>query len=236
MSYTLVIGDRSYSSWSLRGWLLFAAFDLPVTSRKVRLYTDELATTLAAYPPARTAPTLVIDETLVVFESAAIAEELASRHPQAGHWPADPTARAVARSLAAEMHAGFVALRSHCPMNLRVSYTDCAPPAGVLADLARLEVIWDWARKTTGATGPWLCGDYSVADAFFAPVATRIATYNLPVGPAAAAYVAAHLAHPLFRQWRAMGQADGADQDFYRRDYPTRPWLQPRGHAARPRG
>lgn len=233
MSYTLVIGDRSYSSWSLRGWLLFDAFGLPVTTRKVRLYTDELATTLAAYAPARTAPTLIIDDTLVVMESAAIAEELASRHPDAGHWPPNPAARAVARSIAAEMHAGFTALRSHCPMNLRVSYTDCAPPDGVLADLARLEVIWDWARKTCGATGPWLCGEYSIADVFFAPVATRIATYNLPVSPAAAAYVAAHLEHPAFRQWRAMGHADGADQEYYRRDYPTRPWPGPTPMPAR---
>ncbi len=232
MPYTLVIGDRSYSSWSLRGWLLFAAFDIPVTTRKVRLYTDELATMLAAYPPARTAPTLIIDDSLVVFESAAIAEELASRHPDAGLWPADPNARAVARSVTAEMHAGFTALRGYCPMNLRAAYTDCAPPADVLADLDRLQILWNWARATTGSTGPWLCGDYSVADVFFAPVATRIATYNLPVGPTAAAYVAAHLAHPAFRQWRAMGHADGADQDYYHRDYPTKAWPGPaRLHA-----
>ena len=227
MSYTLVIGDRAYSSWSLRGWLLFAAFGIPVQTRKVRLYTDELANLLASYPPARTAPTLIIDDTLVVFESNAIAEELASRHPDAGLWPTAPAARAVARSVTAEMHAGFTALRGYCPMNLRTSYADCAPPADVLADLHRLETIWGWARKTTGATGPWLCGDYSIADVFFAPVATRIATYNLPVGPDAAAYVAAHLAHPQFRQWRAMGYADGADQEYYRRDYPTRAWPGP---------
>lgn len=227
MRYTLVIGDRAYSSWSLRGWLLFAAFGIPVTTRTVRLYTDELATTLAPHAPARTAPTLVIDDSLAVFESAAIAEELASRHPDNGLWPANPTARAVARSLAAEMHAGFTALRSHCPMNLRTSYTDCAPPDAVLADLDRLQVIWDWARRTTRSTEPWLCGNYSIADVFFAPVATRIATYNLAVSPAAAAYVAAHLAHPMFRQWRAMGHADGADQDYYRRDYPTRSWPGP---------
>ncbi len=233
MSYTLVTGDRAYSSWSLRGWLLFAAFGIPVKTRQVRLYTDELATLLAAYPPARTAPTLIIDDTLVVMESLAIAEELASRHPDAGLWPTDPTARAVARALAAEMHAGFTALRSHCPMNLRVSYTDCAPPDAVLADLDRLQTVWSWARKTTGATGPWLCGAYSAADVFFAPVATRIATYNLPVGPEAAAYVAAHLDHPTFRQWRAMGHADGADQDYYRRDYPTRPWPGPAALSAK---
>jgi glutathione S-transferase len=233
MPYELVIGDRGYSSWSLRGWLLFAAFGIPVKTRQVRLYTDELATLLAAYPPARTAPTLIIDGTQVVMESIAIAEELAQRHPEAGMWPTNPASRAVARSITAEMHAGFTALRGFCPMNLRTSYTDCAPPPEVLADLARLETIWSWARKTTGSKGPWLCGDYSIADVFFAPIATRIATYNLPVGPDAAAYVAAHLAHPQFRQWRAMGLVDGADQDYYRRSYPTRPWPGPAPLAAK---
>ena len=163
----------------------------------------------------------------VVPETIAIAEELATRHPGAGLWPADPHARATARVLAAEMHAGFVALRTHCPMNLRVSYTDCQPPAEVLADLARLETLWAWARETTHSTTPWLCGAYSAADAFFAPVASRIATYNLPVGAQAMLYVNAHLAHPGFRRWRAMGLVDGADQEFYRRDYPRRDWPGP---------
>ena len=231
--YDLVIGDRAYSSWSLRGWLLFDAFGIPVTLHRARLYTDELPTLLRQFPPARTAPTMRTPAGTVVPESLAIAEELASRHPEAGLWPADPEHRAVARALAAEMHAGFGALRSHCPMNLRVSYTDCAPPEAVLADLARLEVIWDWARTTTRATGPWLCGAYSAADVFFAPVATRIASYNLPVSPAAQGYVAAHLAHPSFRRWRAMGLVDGPDQEFYRRDYPRRPWPGPAPLPAR---
>jgi glutathione S-transferase len=103
----------------------------------------------------------------------------------------------------------------------------------VLADLDRLQVLWAWARRETGATGPWLCGDYSAADAFFAPVAGRIAGYNLPVGAEAAAYVAAHLAHPSFRRWRAMGLVDGADQDYYYRDYPRRPWPGPQVLAAK---
>ena len=233
MTYDLVIGDRAYSSWSLRGWLFFDAFGIPVRTHSARLYTDELPTLLRQYPPARTAPTMRTPEGSVVPETIAIAEELATRHPDAGLWPTDARARAVARVLAAEMHAGFTALRSHCPMNLRVSYTDCAPPEAVLADLARLQVIWDWARQETGAQGPWLCGDYSAADAFFAPVATRIATYNLPMGPAGMDYVMAHLAHPSFRRWRAMGMVDGADQDFYRRDYPRRDWPGPKPLAAR---
>ena len=231
MTHILAIGDRSYSSWSLRGWLLFDAFGLPVRTRKARLYSDELPRLLAEFFPARTVPAMRTPEGTVVCDSLAIAEELASRHPDAGLWPTDPAARAVARVLAAEMHAGFTALRSHCPMNLRVSYTDCAPPDAVLADLARLELLWDWARAQTG--GDWLCGAYSAADAFYAPVATRIATYNLPVGASAQTYVAAHLAHPSFRRWRAMGMADGADQPVYRRDWPQRPWPGPVPLAAR---
>jgi glutathione S-transferase len=227
MTYDLVIGDRAYSSWSLRGWLFFDAFSIRVKLHRARLYTDELPTLLKQFHPARTAPTMRTPEGAVVPETIAIAEELASRHPEAGLWPTDPKARAIARAVAAEMHAGFTALRSHCPMNLRVSYTDCAPPPEVLADLARLDVIWSWARTETGSQTPWLCGPYSVADAMFAPVATRIATYNLPVTPAAMAYVQAHLAHPSFRRWRAMGLVDGADQDYYRRDYPRRPWPGP---------
>ena len=233
MTYDLAIGDRAYSSWSLRGWLLFDAFGLPVRVQRARLYTDDLPRLLEQFFPARTVPVMRTAEGTVVAESLAIAEELASRHPEAGLWPKDPAARAVARMLAAEMHAGFTALRSHCPMNLRISYTGCDPTDAVLADLARLETIWSWARRETGAQGPWLCGAYSAADAFFAPVAGRIAGYNLPVGAEAAACVAAHLAHPSFRRWRAMGFADGADQEFYRRDYPRRPWPGPAPLAAR---
>jgi glutathione S-transferase len=232
MTYDLVIGDRAYSSWSLRGWLLFDAFGLPVKLHIARLYTDELPTLLKQFHPGKTAPTMRTPDGVVVPETIAIAEELASRHPEAGIWPADPKARAVARVLAAEMHAGFTALRNHCPMNLRVSYEDCAPPQAVLDDLARLEVIWDWARAETGAK-VWLAGEYSAADGFFAPVATRIATYNLPVSDRAMAYVQAHLAHPSFRRWRAMGLVDGADQEFYRRPYPQRPWPGPVPMAAR---
>ncbi|MDT8856554.1 glutathione S-transferase N-terminal domain-containing protein [Paracoccaceae bacterium Fryx2] len=233
MTYDLAIGDRAYSSWSLRGWLMFDAFGIPVRTQTARLYTDELPQLLADFPPARTVPVMRAPDGAVVPETIAIAEELASRHPEAGIWPADARARAAARVLAAEMHAGFTALRSHCPMNLRVSYQGCEPTDAVLADLARLETLWAWARAQTGSQGPWLCGEYSAADAFFAPAAGRIATYNLPVGPGAATYVAAHLAHPSFRRWRAMGMVDGADQDFYRRDIARRPWPGPAPLPAR---
>jgi glutathione S-transferase len=224
--YDLVIGDRAYSSWSLRGWLLFAAFGIPCRLHPVRLYTDELRTTLRAYHPARTAPTMRTPDGVVIPETIAIAEELATRHPETGIWPQNPKARAIARVLAAEMHAGFGALRSHCPMNLRVSYDDCAPTQGVLADLQRLETIWHWSWDQTGSDG-WLCGAYCAADAFFAPVAARIAGYNLPVGARAMAYVNRHLSEPNFLRWRAESLAGGPDQDVYRRPYAQRPWPEP---------
>ena len=227
MTYDLVIGDRAYSSWSLRGWLFFDAFGIPVRTHSVRLYTDEPATLLRDYRPAKTVPTMRTPDGSVVPETIAIAEELATRHPDAGLWPDDPHARATARVLAAEMHAGFTALRSHCPMNLRVSYSGCQPPPDVLGDLARLETLWSWARTTTKSATPWLCGPYSAADAFFAPVASRIATYNLPVDTQAMLYVNAHLAHSCFRRWRAMGLVDGPDQNYYRRAYPRRDWPGP---------
>ncbi len=226
MTYILAIGDRSHSSWSLRGWLLFEAFGLPVTVRMARLYTDAFPRLLADFAPARTAPALRLPEGGVVWDSLAIAETLAERHPDAGHWPRDPALRATARSLAAEMHSGFTALRENCPMNLRASYADYDPPPEVRADLARIAALWDHALGVSG--GPWLCGAYSAADAFYAPVATRIATYGLPVPRTAADYAARHLAHPAFVAWRTEGLTEQPDQPFYARPELTRrPWPGP---------
>ena len=150
MTYEIALGDRSYSSWSMRIGLLVDRFALPVTCRFGRLYSDDFTRLLADFAPARTVPALRLPSGTVIAESLAIAEELAARFPGAGLWPADPEARAVARALAAEMHAGFVALRSACPMNLRVAYRGVALDPPVLADLARIEAIWDWARRATG--------------------------------------------------------------------------------------
>src|SRR5690606_18910451 len=116
---------------------------------------------LAAFAPARTVPAARLPDGAVVTDSLAIAEELASRHPEAGLWPGDPAARARARSLAAEMHAGFAALRSHCPMNLRDAFTDVPVPAAVRADLDRIEALWAYARASHGTEGPWLFGRYT---------------------------------------------------------------------------
>jgi glutathione S-transferase len=169
----------------------------------------------------------VFDDGAVVSESLAIAEELASRHPEAGIWPAHARARATARTLAAEMASGFSALRNACPMNLRHAYSGFASSAEVDADLRRIERIWAHARATCGGDTPWLCGAYSAADAFFAPVAARIAGYGLDVAEDARAYVAAHLADPAFRRWRAMGLVQGADLPWYARDLARVAWPGP---------
>ncbi|MCU9849202.1 glutathione S-transferase [Defluviimonas sp. WL0024] len=227
MTYHLAIGDRSHSSWSLRGWLLFEKFGLPVECHSGVLYTDDFDRLLAEFAPARLVPALRLPDSEVIGESLAIAETLAERHPDARLWPEDPAARAMARYMAAEMCAGFSALRGACPMNLLKSYADSAPRAEVLADLDRIERIWARARERFGGESPWLFGRYTAADAFFSPVATRIASYNLPVSAAAMDYVTAHLADPAFRRWRAMGEAENRLQPSYAMPYPERPWPGP---------
>ncbi len=233
MTYHLILGDRSFSSWSLRAWLLFERFGIPVKTRFVDFNDKSVAEHLADLPPARTVPTLLTDDGAVICESLAIAEELATRHPDAGLWPNDPLRRATARTLAAEMHSGFGALRNDCPMNLRATYSGFAPSDDVKADITRIEEIWAHARNLAG-DGPWLLGDYSVADAFFAPVAARIAGYGLPVSPDAQAYVDTHLHDPAFRRWRAMGLVRGETLERYKRDYPRVDWPGPSPLDAKP--
>jgi len=230
MNYVLAIGDRSYSSWSLRGWLMFARFSIPVTPVQAVMYTPGFRTMLADFGAARLVPALRIgepDDAVIVWDSLAIAETLAERHPDRAMWPPDPWRRGLARTLACEMHAGFTALRTACPMNLRRSYGGFVASEAVRADIARIENLWAFARAAFPGEGPWLFGDYSLADVFYAPVAARIATYDLPVGRDAAAYVAAHLAEPEFRAWRAAGLADPLVQPDYDLDLPERPWPGP---------
>jgi glutathione S-transferase len=222
--YDLVLGDRGYSSWSMRIGLLVDHFDLPVSITFGRLYTEDFRRMLAGFAPARTVPALRLPEGVVMGESLAIAEELADRFPDLAMWPADPAARAIARSLAAEMHSGFAALRSACPMNLRRAYRDVPVSAEVRADLDRIAAIWAYARKTTGAKGAWLCGEYGIVDAFYAPVAARIAGYALDMPADARAYVEAHLAHPAFRRWREAALTEGPEQPAYDLPFPRVEW------------
>lgn len=224
MTYELFLGDRTYSSWSLRGWLMFEKYDLPCRVHMVGLYDGTMAQDMDGMAPARLVPAMRTPEGHVVQDSLAIAETLAERHPEAGLWPASRAARALARGIVAEMHSGFSALRAECPMNLARAYAGFVPSPEVLADLERVELLWSLARQRFGTAGPWLFGAYTVADAFYAPVAARIAGYDLPVGTVTQAYVAAHLADPAFRQWRAEGLTKSYAPEPYAMDLPTRPW------------
>ena len=146
MTYDLLIGDKSYSSWSLRGWLLFEKFNVPFRSHLTELYDPRFAETLKDWTPSRSVPTVRTPDGGIWTDSFAIAEGLAEAHPDRGYWPGSPQARALARSITAEMHSGFGALRGACPMNLRLQWQGFAPNEAVLADLARIEVLWSAAR------------------------------------------------------------------------------------------
>ncbi|SFG47646.1 glutathione S-transferase [Palleronia marisminoris] len=224
MSYTLHIADPGYSSWSMRAGLILSRFDIPHNLTVHRMYIDPPLPAQIGLPPARTVPVLVTPEGTAIRDSLAIAEELASRHPDLPLWPSDPAMRALARSIAAEMHASFGALRNRCPMCLRVAYGDVPVPDDLAADLDRLELVWSDALERSG--GPWLAGEWSIADSFFAPVAARIAGYGLPVGRTSAAYATLHLQDDTFNAWRSMGLRKGPDlhETVYRQPYPRVGW------------
>ena len=224
MTYDLAIGERAYSSWSLRGWLMFEKFGLPVKVHNAKMYTPDFARTLAAFGAARLVPAMRKGE-VVVWDSLAMAETLAEAHPDKGLWPADPALRGLARSLVAEMHSGFNALRSACPMNLLQAYEGGPVDADIRADLDRIAELWALAP---GGDGPWLFGAYSLADVFYAPVAMRIAGYGLRVPAPARAYVDTHLADPAFRRWRAMALAENRVIDGYLKDLLRVGWPGPR--------
>lgn len=233
MTYDLIIGDRSFSSWSLRGWLMFEKFGIPCRTKLAGLYSGTLADDLAAFAPAHLVPAMRTPDGLVVGDTMAMAETLAERHPEAGLWPAGAEARAFARWISAEMHSGFAALRGECPMYLRHAWRGFPVSQGVRDDLARIEYLWSEAARRFGrADSPWLFGDYSLADVFYAPVATRMATYQLPLGATTQAYVHAHLEDDAFRRWRALGNTVRYDPMPYQRALEPSPWPGPTPRSA----
>ncbi len=224
MTYELYIGDRTFSSWSLRGWLMLEKFGLPYRAHMVGLYAGTMKADLAHLAPAKTVPVMQTADGHVVTDSLAMAETLAENHPEANLYPADPAARALARSITAEMHSGFQALRDACPMMLSFCWQGFETSQAVKDDLERIETLWSLARSRHGASGPWLFGDYSLADVFYAPVAMRITAYDLPVSAEAKAYVAAHLTDPAFLAWRKAATEESYDPFPYQLPLPQQPW------------
>ena len=204
--YTLYFGNMNYSSWSLRPWVLMKHFGIAFDARQVAVSGRGPNDDHRAYSANGLVPCLHVDG-FPIWESLAIAECLAERH--AGLWPSDPLARARARSVANEMHAGFGALRNAMPMNIKLRLKGAPLAAEVQADVDRIVQIWTDARAQFGATGgPYLFGAFGIADAMFAPVVWRFHTYNVPLPPVAAAYRDAMLAHPAMREWEALALAE----------------------------
>lgn len=194
----LVIGNKNYSSWSLRPWLLMQVTGIAFREVRIALYTSAAKQEILRYSPSGKVPCLV-ERGLSVWDSLAIGEYLAETRP--GLWPDAPEARATARSISAEMHSGFASLRQHMSMNCRKSYPDQGRTPEVLEDIRRIVSIWSECRARFSAGGDFLFGRFSIADAMYAPVVLRFRTYAVDLPPACRAYADAMLALPAMQAW-----------------------------------
>jgi glutathione S-transferase len=197
---TLVIGNKNYSSWSMRPWVLMKQLGIPFEEMKLRFNSLEWTKHIERWSPSRLVPVLWRGDQSV-WDSLAIMETLHEWHPDKGVWPKDEMARAFARSISAEMHSGFRDLRSSMPMNIRGSYPGKGMNPGVQANIDRIEQLWAEARERFGAGGPFLFGAFSAADAMYAPVVMRFKTYGVSLGPEAARYCEAMRSAPGVRAW-----------------------------------
>jgi glutathione S-transferase len=206
-TYKLYIGNKNYSSWSLRAWLVLKQCGVPFEEEVVPLREADTRTAILRHSPSGKVPALEIDE-LVICESIAIAESLAERFPEAKLWPAERAARAHARAISAEMHSGFPELRKAVPMNCRHPVKLKAVTPSVQADVDRMAQIWTECRALHGAEGPLLFGGFTIADAMFAPEIIRITGAGLELPEPAAAYAAALLALPAIAEWQVAAAAE----------------------------
>jgi glutathione S-transferase len=204
---TLIIGNRNYSSWSLRAWLVLEATGQQFDEVVIPLGQDNTTEEILRWSPTARVPAMR-DGEIVLWDSLAICEHLAEAFPEAGLWPADAGARAIARSVVAEMHSGFVALRKHMPMNLRASYPGAGREPGVDEDIARITAIWEQCRTNHGAGGDLLFGQFTIADAFYAPIVSRFLTYGVSPDGLAGEYMEAVWALPAMQDWAEKARAE----------------------------
>jgi glutathione S-transferase len=202
LALKLVIGNKNYSSWSFRPWIAMKATGIAFDETVISLNADDFKARVSAHSGTGKVPVLV-DGDVDVWESLAILEYLADKFPGKGLWPADPAARAHARAISSEMHAGFVPLRRACPMNMwrPVKARKLAPD--VMQNVKRIDAMWTGCRVRFGAGGPFLFGAFGAADAMYAPVVSRFHTYGIEVSAAARAYMAAVMALPAWAEWYA---------------------------------
>jgi glutathione S-transferase len=210
--YTLVIGDKNYSSWSLRPWLALKACGVPFAEERIRLRQDDSKAEIFRHSPSGKVPALKTDIG-VIYDSLSIVEYLAEQHPQAKLWPEDREARAAARSISAEMHAGFQALRNDMPMDLISRFPMPEMSEALDNNIRRVIAVWRDTRERYGQDGPFLLGAFTNADAMYAPVATRFRTYGVPLvdfgdDGTAAAYIDTVYAMPDMAEWLAGAEAE----------------------------
>jgi glutathione S-transferase len=203
---TLVIGNKNYSSWSMRPWVAMAAFNIPFTEVRILLDRPDTTNRIAEYSAAGRVPVLIAGE-MTIWDSLAICEYLAEQFPEKHLWPQDVAARAMARSICAEMHSGFTDLRSAMPMDIRSSLPGRGRTPGAQSDIGRISEIWEECLARFGHH-QFLFGDFTIADAFYAPVVTRFATYHVALAPALQAYCDRVKAHPAVARWMAEALAE----------------------------
>ncbi|TYL46629.1 glutathione S-transferase family protein [Marinomonas sp. IMCC 4694] len=209
----LIIGNKNYSSWSLRGWLALQAFDVPFEEIKLALFSDTFHSELAKYSPVGKVPVLV-DGDLSVWDSLSICEYVNENYLNGKGWPADTKKRAVARSVVADMHSGLFGIRNEMPMNCRARRR-IELSAQAKKEVASLEALWTTLRSENAHNGDYLFGEFSLADAFFAPVMFRFQTYGIALSAAASDYQTTMLAHPAMQEWLvdAVAETDIVDAD-----------------------
>ena len=203
----LVIGNKNYSTWSLRSWLLLKEAGIEFEERRIVLDTESSAAELAATSPARRVPVLFVDD-MVIWDTLAIAETVAERWPEKELWPADDSARAHARSISAEMHSGFAALREAMPMNCRAMGRKVPLPDELTADIDRIFEIWTDCHHRYSSGGGWLFGKFSVADAMFAPVVLRFRTYGINLPESAGGFPTRLLESKAMQEWLAESESE----------------------------
>jgi glutathione S-transferase len=207
MGLRLIIGNKNYSSWSLRPWIAMKAAGIDFGEVVIAIYRADSKAQLLAYSPAGKVP-ILIDDDMYVWESLAILEYLADKFPAAGLWPADTRTRSHARAISTEMHAGFVALRRACPMNCRRPVKARSLEADVIQDVRRIDAMWADCRSRFGQGGPFLFGRFTAADAMYAPIVSRLETYAIEVSPVSRAYMTAVSGLPAMQEWRAAARAE----------------------------
>jgi glutathione S-transferase len=208
MTLKLVIGNKNYSSWSMRPWLALRANNIPFEEIFVSLYNgDADKRKILDFTRSGKVPVLV-DGNVTVWDSLAIIEYIAERFPEARLWPEPASHRAHARSISAEMHSGFAALRNECGMNLHRPVGAIELSTDARANIARVQEIWDECRARYGRSGPFLFGEFTAADAMFAPVVHRFRTYAVAVTAGAQRYMDTMMAHPAFQEWTRDGLAE----------------------------